>query len=395
MAKRDYYEVLGVSKDASSDEIKKAFRQQAKKYHPDMNPDDKEADARFKEVNEAYEVLSDKQKRAQYDQFGHAAFDQTAGGYGGGYSGGFSGFGGFDDIINSFFGGGGFSGTRRSGPEQGADLRYDLNLTFEEAAFGGKKSFTIQRSENCEACHGTGAKDGTKQRTCPSCNGTGQVKTVQNSIFGQVQQVTTCSTCRGEGSIIDEPCDACKGRGRVNRMRSVTVNIPAGIDDSQSISLSGQGEPGRKGGSNGDLYVMVHVKPHKLFRRKGYDINYDKTISYATATLGGTIVVPTLEGDMDYQVAPGTQPGEVVRIAGKGIQRLRQSSKGDMFVRLVVDVPKKLTDEQRELLIQFDESLGNKGDSQKSKKSAPQKDKKEKGFFEKVKDKIEETLDGN
>ncbi len=382
MAKRDYYEVLGVAKDASADDIKKAFRAQAKKYHPDMNPDDKEAETRFKEVNEAYEVLSDSQKRAQYDQFGHAAFDQSAGGYGGAYSaGGFSGFGGFDDIINSFFGGGG-ARARRSGPEQGADLRYDLNLTFEEAAFGGKKSFTIQRNENCEACRGTGAKDGTKKRPCPSCNGTGQVRTVQNSIFGQVQQVTTCSTCRGEGTIIDEPCAACKGRGRVARTRSVTVNIPAGIDDGQSISLSGQGEPGRRGGPNGDLFVVVRVRPHKLFRRKGYDLSMDKAISFATAAMGGTVTIPTLEGDMEYAVPPGTQPGEVVRIAGKGIQRLRQTSKGDLFVRLVVDVPKKLTDKQKELLTQFEESFGKKVEPPKGKK----------GFFDKVKDKLEGTF---
>lgn len=384
MAKRDYYEVLGVLKDASADDIKKAFRVLAKKYHPDMNPDDKEAEARFKEVNEAYEVLSDSQKRAQYDQFGHAAFDPSAGGFGGAYNaGGFSGFGGFDDILNSFFGGG-FSSARgrRNGPEPGADLRYDMNLTFEEAAFGGKKSFTIQRNENCEACHGTGAKDGTKKRTCPTCNGTGQVSSVQNSIFGQVRQVTTCSTCRGEGSIIDEPCGVCKGRGRVARTRSITVTIPAGIDDGQTISLNGQGEPGRRGGPNGDLFVVVHVKPHKLFRRKGYDLSLDHSISFATAALGGTITSPTLEGDMEYTVPAGTQPGEIVRIPGKGIQRLRQNGKGDMFVRLVVEVPRKLSDKQKELLIQFEESFG--------KKAAPQKGKK--SFFEKVKDKLEDTF---
>ena len=385
MAKRDYYEVLGVSRDASPEEIKKAFRVLAKKYHPDMNPGDKEAEARFKEVNEAYEVLFDSQKRAQYDQFGHAAFDPGAGGgaYSAGGFSGFGGFGGFDDILNSFFGGGFSSRARRNGPEPGADLRYDLHLTFEEAAFGGKKSFTIQRNENCEACRGTGAKDGTKKRTCPTCNGTGQISTVQNSIFGQVRQVTTCSTCRGEGTIIDEPCGVCKGRGRVVRTRSVTVTVPAGIDDGQTISLTGQGEPGRRGGPNGDLFVVVHVKPHKLFKRKGYDISLDQSISFATAALGGTITIPTLEGDMEYAVPPGTQPGEVVRIPGKGIHRLRQSGRGDMFVRLTVEVPKKLTEKQKELLVQFEESFGKKaGGTHKGKKS----------FFEKVKDKLEDTF---
>ena len=267
---------------------------------------------------------------------------------------------------------------RRNGPEPGADLRYDLTISFEDAAFGGKKSFTIQRSENCEACHGTGAKDGTKRRTCPKCGGTGQIRTIQNSVFGQVQQVSTCPDCRGEGTIIDEPCPACKGRGRVNRTRSVTVNIPAGIDDGQSISLAGQGEPGKRGGPTGDLFVVIHVKPHKLFTRKGYDLFQDVTISFATAALGGKIKVPTLEGEAEYDVAPGTQPNTTVKLAAKGVQRLRQNSKGDMFVRLVVEVPKRLNDHQKKLLEEFEESFGRKVEGGKKK-----------GFFDKIKDAID------
>ena len=388
MAKRDYYEVLGVQKGASADEIKKAFRQMAKKYHPDMNPGDKEAEAKFKEVNEAYEVLSDDQKRAQYDQFGHAAFDQTAGGgYGGYSSGGFGGFGGFDDILSSFFGGGGRT-ARRNGPEPGADLRYDLTISFEEAAFGAKKEFTIQRSENCEACGGSGAKEGTSRKTCPTCGGSGQVRTMQNTVLGSFAQVTTCQQCHGEGTIIEEPCPSCKGRGRVNRTRSITVKIPAGIDDEQTISLNGQGEPGRRGGPQGDLYVVVHVKPHKLFKRKGYDLYMDYKISFATAALGGKVTLPTLDGDLEYNVAPGTQPGETVRIAGKGVQRLRQSSRGDLYVKLIVEVPKRLNERQKDLLREFEESFGRKAESaQKEKKG------EKKGFFDKVKDALDDAFD--
>ena len=381
--KRDYYEVLGVKKGASADEIKRAFRQQAKKYHPDMNPGDKEAEAKFKEVNEAYEVLSDDTKRAQYDQFGHAAFDQTAGGgYGGGsgFGGGFGGFGGFDDILNSFFGGAAGGGrARRNGPEAGNDLRYDLTISFEDAAFGGKKSFSIQRSENCDACGGSGAKDPSKIHTCPNCNGSGVVRTVQNSIFGQVSQVTTCPNCRGEGTIIDEPCPTCRGKGRVVRTRSITVNVPAGIDDGQTISLGGQGEPGKRGGPAGDLYVVIHVRPHKLFKRKGFDLYLDQTISFATAALGATVTIPTLEGDMEYDVQPGTQPEAVVRIPGKGIQRLRQNGKGDLYVKFKVEVPKRLNDKQKRLLTEFEEEFGRKFEP-KGKKT----------FFEKLKDKIDE-----
>ena len=374
MDKRDYYEVLGVQKNASAEEIKRAFRQQAKKYHPDLHPDDKESEVKFKEVNEAYEVLSDDKKRAQYDQFGHAAFDQTQGGGGYSYSGGFGGFD-VEDIFSSFFGGGARASARRNGPERGNDLRYDITISFEEAAFGITKQFTIQRNENCPACGGSGAKAGTSRKPCPNCNGTGQVRTVQNTILGSFAQMSTCPNCRGEGTVVEEPCPDCKGKGRVNKTRSVSVKIPAGIDDGQTISLSGQGEAGRRSGPAGDLYVFVHVKPHRLFRRNGYDLHLDHKISFALAALGGQTTLPTLEGDMAYDIPAGTQPGDVLRISGKGITRMRSSSKGDLYVKIVVDVPKHLTEEQKELLEKFEGTFGRK--VEKSNK---------KGFFDKVKD---------
>lgn len=372
MAKRDYYEVLGVSKTASDDELKKAYRTLAKKYHPDLNGGDKECEEKFKEVNEAYEVLSDPQKRARYDQFGHE--DPRTGGAGGygDFTGGFGG--GFDDIFSAFFGGG-FGGTQRArGPERGNDLRYDLTITFEEAAFGCEKEITVTREENCEECGGTGAKKGTSPTTCPTCKGTGQVQSFINTPIGRVSNVRVCDACHGSGKIIKDPCPKCNGRGRVRRNRKISIKIPAGIDNGMQIPLRRQGEPGLRGGENGDLYIFVTVRPHKLFTRENYDLYCDVTVSFTQAALGGEIDVPTLNGMTKYNLPEGTQPGAVVRLRGQGIQNLRGAGKGDLYIKINVEIPRRLTEKQKELLRQFDESVT--GKEYEGKKS----------FFDRVKD---------
>ncbi len=358
LAKRDYYEVLGVQKNASEEEIKSAYRRKAKESHPDLHQDDKAAEERFKEVNEAYEVLSDANKRARYDQFGHEA--PNMGGPGGfDFGGGFGGFGGFDSIFDTFFGGGGGQ-RQRNGPERGADLRYDMTITFEEAAFGVKKEFRFQRSENCDTCGGTGAKPGTSPQKCTTCNGTGQVRMTTNSLFGQVVTQRPCSACNGTGQIIQERCPKCNGGGRMRATRTATVNIPAGIDNSQMITMSGQGEPGVRGGPSGDLYVYITVKPHKLFKREGYNLFCEIPLSITQAALGGEIEIPTLEGPMQHNVPEGTQNDTEFRFRGKGVQMLRGGGKGDLFVKVHVDVPRKLTDKQKELLRAFEDSLTGK-----------------------------------
>lgn len=370
MAKADYYEVLGVDKSATDDEIKSAFRKSAKKYHPDLHPDDKVCEAKFKEINEAYEVLSDKEKRAKYDQFGHAAFDPASGGGSYNYGGGFGGFGGFSDIFDSVFGGG-FSSSRRNpnGPVDGNDLQYNLTITFEEAAMGVRKEILIPREENCKTCGGTGAKTGTKPIKCTTCNGTGQVRVQQNTMFGSFASLHTCDACGGTGNIVKDPCPDCKGKGRVNKSTRIVVNVPAGIDNGQSIPLRGQGEHGKRGGANGDLYVVIKVKPHKLFTRQGYDLYLDMTIPVTTALLGGEIQVPTLTGNIKYTVGEGTQPGTVFRLKEQGVQRINSSGKGDMFVKVIVQMPKKLTDEQRTLIKKLADSLGDKySDSKPTKR---------------------------
>ena len=349
--------MLGVPKTATEAEIKSAFRKQAKTCHPDLHPGDKEAEARFKELNEAAEVLSDPDKRAKYDQFGHAAFDPTAGGQNP-FEGGF-GFGGFSDIFDTMFGGG-FGGSSRShnGSVPGNDLRYNLTLTFEEAAFGAKKEILIPREESCEACGGTGAKPGTEAVRYTTCGGTGTVRTQQSTILGSFTSTRPCSACNGTGKIIKEPCSECRGTGRVRKNKRIAVNVPAGIDNGQTISLRGEGEAGQRGGPRGDLYVTINVRPHKLFRRKGYDLFCEMPISYTTAALGGSIVVPTLSGSVKYTVPAGTQSGATFRLREQGVQRLQSSGKGDLFVTVVVDVPKHLTDEQKELLEKLAESFG-------------------------------------
>ena len=374
MDKRDYYEVLGVAKTATDDEIKKAYRTLAKKYHPDLNGGDKDCEAKFKEVNEAYEVLSDPQKRARYDQFGHE--DPRAGGAGGGYGDFTGGFGGgFDDIFSAFFGGGfGGGGQRARGPQRGDDLRYDLTITFEEAAFGCEKEISVTRDENCEECGGTGARKGTQPTQCPTCHGTGQVQSFVNTPIGRVSNVRVCEACHGQGTIINDPCPKCSGRGRVRRNRKITIKIPAGIDNGMQIPLRKQGEPGLRGGENGDLYIFVTVKPHKLFTRENYDLYCDVTVSFTQAALGGEIDVPTLNGMIKHNMPEGTQPGTVIRLRGQGIQNLRGAGKGDLYIKVNVEIPRKLTDKQKELLMQFDETLT--GKEYEAKKS----------FFERVKD---------
>lgn len=357
--KRDYYEVLGVSKNASDDEIKAAYRKRAKESHPDLHPDDKAAEERFKEANEAYEVLSDANKRARYDQFGHEAPNMGGGPGGFDFGGGFGGFGGFDSIFDTFFGGGGQQRSR-TGPERGSDLRYDLTITFEEAAFGVKKEFKFQRTENCETCGGTGAKAGTKPQKCQTCNGTGSVRMTQNSLFGQVVTQRPCGTCNGTGQIIADKCSTCSGSGRVRAVRTASVNVPAGIDNGQVITMSGQGEPGVRGGPAGDMYVYVTVKPHHFFKRDGYNLYCEIPLSITQAALGGEVEIPTLEGPMKHNVPEGTQAGSELRFRGKGIQMLRGNGKGDLFVTVNVDVPRKLSEKQKNLLREFEDSLTGK-----------------------------------
>ena len=375
--KRDYYEVLGVQKNATDEELKKAYRQLAKKYHPDANPNNKEeAEKKFKEVNEAYEVLSDKQKRSMYDQFGHSGPNGYSSDFSG-FSGfdGFSGFGGgnggFDvdlgDIFSSFFGGSTRS-QRQNGPVRGRDLRVRIEIAFEEAAFGITKEITINRDEQCDTCHGSGCKPGTTTETCKVCNGSGQVKSVQNTILGSFSSVRTCEHCGGSGKIISNPCVDCKGRGTVRKQRKIKVNIPAGIDKGQIISLRGEGEPGLRGGGPGDLYITVSVKPHSVFTRKGDSLFCNVHISFAQAALGAIIDVPTLSGVEQYDLAEGTQTGSIFTLKGKGIKNINGRGTGDLYFTVIVDVPKKLNSEQRDLLKRFAEISGEKFDTGKRKR---------------------------
>lgn len=358
MSKRDYYEVLGVSKTATQDELKKAYRKLARKYHPDLNKDNPEAAEKFKECNEAYSVLSDEQKRAQYDQFGPEAFEN--GGMGGGPgAGGFGGFGGFggsgmEDIFDMFFGGQGRGGrSNNAGPQRGADLRYDMEITFEEAAFGVEKEISLKRTERCEHCHGEGAEPGSKVETCPECHGSGYVRFTQNTMFGQMVNERPCSRCHGEGKIISNPCKECGGSGTVKKTKKLKVKIPAGVDNGSRLRVGGEGEAGLKGGPSGDLYVYLYVKPHKFFERDGTTVLCEVPINIVQATLGAEIKVPTLDGQVTMKVPEGTQPGKVMRLKGKGIPSLRGGGRGDQLVRMKVVVPTKLTDKQKDALQKF------------------------------------------
>ena len=363
--KRDYYEVLGVSKSASDDEIKKAFRKLAKQYHPDLHPNDKQAEEKFKEVNEAYEVLSDKDKKAKYDQFGFAGVDPN---YGAGQAGtgGFGGFSGFDDlgdIFESFFGGG-FGGSRRAAnpnaPKRGGDIRTNIILDFMEACKGKTVTVTVNRMEKCPDCNGTGAAAGSSPTICPDCHGTGQVTVTQRTPFGAMQSTQVCSKCQGKGKIVDKPCKSCGGNGRVRKAAKLNVNIPAGIDDGQVTRLSGAGDNGLNGGPSGDLIISVTVRPDPIFERDGYDVWTEVPITFAQAALGDEIVVPTIDGKVKYNIPAGTQSGTVFRLKGRGIKNLRRPDKGDHYVKVNVEIPKNLSKEQEKLLREFDKSVEQK-----------------------------------
>lgn len=364
--KRDYYEVLGLSKGATDDEIKKAYRRLAKQYHPDMNPGDKVAENKFKEVNEAYDVLGDPDKKAKYDQYGHAAFDPSSGFGGGGFGGGF-GFDGFDisDIFSNIFGGG--SSRRQNGPVRGEDIRYRLTLSFEEAVFGCKKEISYQRVQKCPECSGSGAAKGTSAKTCPDCQGRGQVKVQQRTPFGVMQSTTTCSKCRGTGKIIETPCKNCRGSGFVKASKKLEVSIPAGIDDGQGVVLRGEGCDGRNGGSAGDLVITVNVRPHAFFEREGSDIYCDIPVTYADMTLGAKITVPTIDSTETIDIPEGTQTGTTFTLKGKGVKIVNTQKRGNMYVTAVIETPKGLDRKQKELLKQFSDSLKGSNHSKKEK----------------------------
>ena len=359
--KRDYYEVLGVSKTATDAEIKKAFRVLAKKYHPDMNPGDKEAEAKFKEAQEAYAVLSDAEKRKQYDQFGHAAFDGGAGGAGGFDFSGMDMGDIFGDIFGDFFGGSGRSRSANNGPMKGQNVRVSVHLTFEEACFGTEKEIELNIKEDCAKCHGTGAKPGTQPETCSKCGGKGQVVFTQQSLFGVVRNVQACPDCHGTGKIIKDRCPDCGGSGYISRRKKISVSIPAGIDNGQSIRIRDKGEPGINGGPRGDLLVQVIVGRHPIFQRQDYDIYSTAPISFAQAALGAEVRIKTIDGDVMYTVKPGTQTDTRVRLRGKGVPTTRNKQvRGDHYVTLVVQVPTKMNAEQKELLKAFDQAMDGK-----------------------------------
>ena len=371
--KRDYNEVLGVSKGASDDEIKKAYRQSAKKYHPDLHPGDKEAEEKFKEVNEAYEVLSDKEKKARYDQFGHAGVDPNFGAGGAG-----SPFGqdiDIGDIFSSFFGGfGGRRSANPNAPRRGSEIETQLYISFEEAAKGCRKTVQYQAISTCKDCNGTGAQKGTSPKTCSACGGRGQVTINQRTPFGVVQTSRPCDACKGRGKIVETPCRTCNGRGQVRRKKTVEVNIPAGINDEQVLNVSGHGNSGINGGPAGDLHVYIGIRPHPIFERRGDDVWCDLPITFTQAALGATVTVPTLDGKASYDIHEGTQPGDVFKLKGKGIQHLGGKGRGDQYVRVVIEVPKNLNGKQKDLIRQFDAALSDKNYQ------------KRKGFMDKIKD---------
>lgn len=362
MANKDYYQALGIEKGASESEIKKAYRKLAMKYHPDRNQGNKEAEEKFKDINEAYQVLSDPEKKSQYDRFGTTDFNGGGFGGAGGYD--FSGMGGFEDIFDSFFGGGfgGFSSKRRNGPEKGADLQYTITLTFEEAVFGIEKEISISKNEKCSTCSGTGAKPGTDSKTCDQCGGSGQVKYQRNTPLGSFVSTSTCDKCGGTGKVISDPCKTCHGKGTIRKNSKIKVNIPAGVDTGNILPLRGQGEPGKNGGPSGDLYINIRVASHKTFKRKGFDIYIEEHISFGKAALGVELEVPTIDGNVKYKVPAGTQSGTVFRLRGKGVTRVNSSGRGDEYVKIIVDTPKNLNEHQKQTLIDFMEASGEKLD---------------------------------
>ncbi len=383
-SKRDYYEVLGVSKSASDAEIKKAYRQLAKKYHPDTNPGDKEAEAKFKEASEAYAVLSDAEKRRQYDQFGHAAFEQ--GGAGGGF-GGFDFSGDMGDIFGDIFGDL-FGGSRRrqayNGPMQGANVKINMRISFMEAVFGVEKTIEMALKDECPHCHGTGAKPGTQPQTCSRCGGKGQIVYTQQSLFGTVRNVQTCPDCHGTGKIVKEKCRDCAGTGYVKNTKKIQISIPAGVDSGQSVRVAGKGEPGVNGGPRGDLLVGITVDRHPVFQRQGYDIYTTVPISFVDAALGADITINTVDGDVKYSVKPGTQTDTRVTLKGKGVPTIRNKNvRGNHYATLVVKVPERLNNEQREALLQFDAAMRGRKTAVRSEETHSEP-KKKKGFMDKM-----------
>ena len=371
---RDYYDILGVPKDATENEIKSAYRNLAKKYHPDLNPDNKEeAEEKFKEATEAYEVLSDQSKRQKYDLFGHDGVNGQTGGYG-------QGFGGFEDIFDIFdifgsgFGSGFNTSSAKRGPVRGADLKYNLNLSFEEAVFGTEKEIEVRKYETCKTCEGSGVEPGSSKETCPKCNGTGELRYAQQSPFGQFVRVTTCDECGGTGEVIKDKCKECLGTGRKIKNQKIKVKVPAGVDTGSIISLRGEGEMGERGGSPGDLFVFINVKPHDVFKREGNDIYFTLPISFTDAALGAEIEVPTLEGIVDYNIPQGTQTGTKFKLKNKGVPNVKGVGKGDLYFTVEVQVPKNLNERQKELLKEF------------AKESGEYHKEGKKGFFDKMKD---------
>ena len=366
--KRDYYEVLGIKKGASESEIKSAFRKKAMQYHPDKNPEDKAAEEKFKEVNEAYSILSDPEKKDKYDRFGHAGVDPNAGFGGGGFAGG---FGGFEDIFSDLFGGGGFGGfgggfggsaqARRNGPRKGQDLQKRVSISFEEAAFGVKKEVKLTKYVVCDQCHGSGSAEGAGKKTCPTCHGSGQVQSVQRTPFGQFATSRPCDECGGTGQVIEKPCQKCSGAGKVRKNVTIAVDIPAGVDNDSVITIKGQGEPGANGGPNGDLYLVMEVAPHKLFKRKGNDLWIEMPITFTQAALGDELIVPALSEKVSYKIPAGTQPETVFRLKNKGIKSLRSGKPGDLYVKVNLEVPTKLTSKQKKLIEELGESMSSEG----------------------------------
>lgn len=376
--KRDYYEVLGIEKGATENEIKKAFRKKARENHPDLHPDDPSYVEKFQEINEANEVLSNPEKRARYDQFGHAGVDPN---YGGADGAGFGGFGDMGDILESIFGGFGFGGSSRSAsanaPRRGADIQESVTISFMEACKGIKKEVKINRLCSCEACKGTGASSGTSAEICPDCQGRGSVKTTQRTPFGAISSSKPCPHCNGKGKIIKNPCPNCRGIGRVRMQKVVAADIPAGINSDQVLRLSGQGDCGINGGPSGDILLNINVKSHPLFRREGFDVHCEIPVTYAEAVLGAEITVPTIDGDVKYNIGEGTQTGTVFRLKGKGIQKLHRTERGNQYVKVNVEVPKSLTKKQKDLLKAFEDSLTEKNYA------------KRQSFFDKLKKKFD------
>lgn len=359
--KRDYYEVLGVSRGASEDEIKKAYKKMARKYHPDLNPGDKTAEEKFKEVNEAYEVLSDADKKARYDQYGHAGVDPNfgAGGFDGGFDGSFD-FGDLGDIFGSFFGGG-FGGGRRTNPnapQRGESIRMSIAISFEEAAFGCEKAVTVERYETCDTCHGNGCAPGTSPEVCPDCHGTGTVQVRRQTPMGVFATSSPCPKCGGKGRIIHQPCKDCRGSGMVRKKKTIQASIPAGIDNGQTISIRGQGNAGKNGGPAGDLLITITVRPHELFRREGTSVLCEAPITFTQAVLGAELEIPTIDGKVKYTLPEGTQSGTTFRLKGKGIPSINGRGRGDQYVTVYIETPKNLNKEQKEALKKFAETMG-------------------------------------